>query len=49
MEPLYTILPLNYHPQQKEFFFPEDEIKFTSKFDSGNLYKVEKINENTVQ
>lgn len=44
MEPpvIYKTLPLDYHPQQNEFNF--EEIKFSSKFDSGNLLKVERIN-----
>jgi hypothetical protein len=53
MEPKGTInfaqLPIDYNPQKKEFFFPEDNLKFSSKFDSGNLYHVEKRNnESTV-
>jgi hypothetical protein len=46
MEPCYKTLPLNYHPQQKEFNF--EGIKFTSKFDSGNIYNVDKIHDTTV-
>ena len=48
MEPLHNILPLNYQPQQKEFFFEKDNLKFSSKFDSGNMLKADKINENIV-
>lgn len=42
--PLYSNLPINYHPQKNEFNFFEDELIFNSKFDSGNLLKVERIN-----
>lgn len=33
-------LPLNYMPQSKEFLFEEDNLIFSSKFDSGNLFNV---------
>lgn len=42
MEPVFNILPLDFSPQQNEFFFEEENLKFTSKFDSGNMLKVEK-------
>jgi hypothetical protein len=32
------ILPVNYFPQSKEFIFEEDNLIFSSKFDSGNLF-----------
>ena len=47
-QPVHTTLPLNYQPQQNEFLFEEDLIKFTSKFDSGNLQNAEKIESNEV-
>ncbi len=49
MEPIFSILPLNFQPQQKEFFFEEDNLKFSSKFDSGNMLKAERqLNNPTV-
>jgi hypothetical protein len=42
MEPIFSILPLNFQPQQKEFFFEEDNLRFSSKFDSGNMLKAER-------
>ncbi len=43
-------LPLDYNPQKKEYYFPEDNLKFSSKFDSGNMFKLEKRNkESTVK
>jgi hypothetical protein len=53
MEPKESIFynqpHIDYLPQQKEFFFAEDNLKFSSKFDSGNLYHIEKrYNESTV-
>lgn len=50
MEPTFHSLPLDYQPQQKEYFFGEDNLKFSSKLDSGNMYKLEKRNnESTVK
>lgn len=48
MEPIYNVLPFNYQPQQKEFFFEEENLKFSSKFDSGNMLKVERSGNNSV-
>ncbi len=48
-QPTYSTLPLTYQPQQNEFLFEEDQIKFSSKFDSGNLQKVEKSEANEVK
>jgi len=42
MEPIFSILPLNFQPQQKEFFFEDDNLRFSSKFDSGNMLKAER-------
>jgi hypothetical protein len=42
MEPIFSILPLNFQPQQKEFFFEQDNLRFSSKFDSGNMLKAER-------
>ena len=47
MEPCNKNLPLNYHPQQKEFTF--EGIKFTSQFDSGNLFNVDRVDDVTVR
>lgn len=47
-QPIYTTLPLHYQPQQNDFVFEEDKIKFSSKFDSGNLQNVEKTETNEV-
>ena len=35
-------LPVNYNPQTKEFIFEEDNLKFSSKFDSGNLFHAQR-------
>ena len=42
VEPNHQTLPLDYNPQQKEYFYDDVSLKFTSKFDSGNMYKLEK-------
>jgi hypothetical protein len=42
MESKSNILSKNYFPQQKEYYFEEDNLKFTSKFDSGNMLSAEK-------
>jgi len=47
-QPIYSTLPLSYQPQQTEFKFDEDELKFSSKFDSGNLQNVERLDSNEV-
>jgi hypothetical protein len=36
------ILPINYFPQAKEFSFEEDNLFFSSKFDSGNLFNAQR-------
>jgi hypothetical protein len=46
MEPFYTTLPKDYQPQQNEFKF--ENITFSSKFDSGNLLSVERVDQYTV-
>jgi hypothetical protein len=46
MEPNHKTLPLDYQPQQNEFNF--NDIKFSSKFDSGNLLNVVQVDDNTV-
>ena len=43
-----TTLPLNYNPQANEFIFEEDNIKFNSKFDSGNLFNAQRTEPFTV-
>ena len=50
MESSNTIkcIPLNYNPQSNEFPFEEDKITFSSKFDSGNLYNVQRSEPNSV-
>ncbi len=42
MERNLNNLSINYFPQQKEYYFEEDNLKFTSKFDSGNMLSAEK-------
>jgi len=42
MEPIFNVLTLNFQPQQKEFFFEQDNLRFSSKFDSGNMLKAER-------
>jgi len=50
IEPIFNILPINFQPQQKEYLFDEDNIKFSSKFDSGNMLKAERhLNSSTVK
>jgi hypothetical protein len=46
METVQKTLPINFHPQQNEFIF--DSLTFNSKFDSGNLERVEKIDDDNV-
>ena len=41
-EGIKSSIPLNYNPQSNEFIFEEDKITFNSKFDSGNLFNVER-------
>ena len=38
MEPIFNVIPLNFNPQQKEYFFDEDNLKFTSKFDFRRFF-----------
>ena len=47
MEPNHKILPIDFLPSRNEFIF--NEIKISSKFDSGNLLDVNRVNENTVR
>ncbi len=48
-KPVYSSLPINYQPQQTEFIFEQDEIKFSSKFDSGNMQNTERVECNDVR
>jgi hypothetical protein len=45
-QPLYKVLPIDYHPQQIEKKFKEFTI--SSKFDSGNLQSINQLREDTV-
>jgi hypothetical protein len=47
IQPNHKTLPLNYQPQQNEFKF--NNIRFSSKFDSGNLLNVVQVDDNTVR
>jgi hypothetical protein len=47
MDSKYKPLPIDFHPQRNEFIF--DEIKFSSKFDSGNLLNVKQISHSEVK
>lgn len=42
-------LPINYLPQSKEFIFEEDNLIFSSKFDSGNLFNAQRTQPFTVR
>jgi hypothetical protein len=46
-QPLYKVLPLDYHPQQIEKKFKDFTI--SSKFDSGNLQSINQLREDTVR
>lgn len=45
-QPLYKVLPLDYHPQHNEKKF--NDITISSKFDSGNLQSINQSREDTV-
>lgn len=42
-------LPIDYNPQSNEFIFKEDNITFSSKFDSGNLFNAQRTEPFTVK